>query len=765
FMLEDSGAKFLITTKDLSTSFPSEPSYLVIEDIKSAIAESPTTPLGLPVSKSSIVYLLYTSGSTGRPKGVPVSHGNLVNLLFSMANEPGIEKNDKLLSITTISFDIAGVELFLPLLKGATLVLADEETARDGRLLLELLQAEDISILQATPTTWQMLLDSGWKEPLALKAFCGGEALPPQLAQQLLARCGELWNMYGPTEATIYSIIKKICAEDETITIGRPIANVQVYIVQDNNRLTAPGTIGEICIAGDGVALGYWKRPDLTAEKFINNPFAKGRQDTVLYRTGDLGRLLKNGEIECLGRIDQQVKIRGHRIELGEIEHALTLLDGVQAAVVLADSDYLSAHVVPSHGINVGSDLINQWRRALQDKLPPHLIPHKFHLLEKLPTTLNGKLDRKALSASQSSKKTKAVYTEPRNPLERMVAQIWEKCLGLNQMDIFSNFFEMGGHSLIAVRVMTLLEEKTGKRLPLSALFEYSTVEKLAQLLETDSQIITWDSLVPIKPNGNKIPLYIVHGAGLNVLVFNSLAQNMDEDQPVYGLQAKGINNKNKEYGTIEKMATNYVDAIIKKNPEGPYALAGYSFGGVIAFEMAYQLIERGKKVSMLGLLDTFVDPHLYYASPFRKKLASMEKRTRRRLHYLREMGKSWENVKHHLYRKKEYLMAKYVTRKKAKISGNELTKNQIMDLEMISDHIMRNYHLVPRNLEVDLFRAKNGTAYSHDPIHLGWKKIALEGVRLHKIPGDHDTIFSSSNVQKFAEILQDALDQKHSEF
>ena len=763
FMLTDSTAQVLLTTAQLAPTLPPLPAPLLLEDVLAALPAYPATPLTVSVAPKDVAYLLYTSGSTGQPKGVRVTHRNLVNFLCSMARKPGLSPTDKLLSITTISFDIAGLELFLPLLAGATVVLADAATARDGRLLLGQLATEGITVLQATPTTWQMLLDAGWTHPLPLKALCGGEALPPGLARQLLSKCDSLWNLYGPTETTVWSAVKQVSAEDEVITIGRPIANTQLYILDAQDQLVAPGAVGEIGIAGDGVALGYWQRPELTAGKFVPNPFAP-QPGALLYRTGDLGQLLPTGEVQCLGRVDQQVKIRGHRIEPGEVEQALLALPGVRAAVVLAPANRLVAYVVPTGSLPAADGQPKSWRQALAAQLPAHLVPQDFHLLAALPTTLNGKLDRQALLAVTQATVNQPVllaaptYTAPRTTAEQLVAAIWQDCLGLAQVDIFSNFFELGGHSLIAVQLMTRLEQQTGKRLPLAALFEYATIEKLAQLLEPDSAFITWDSLVAIKPHGTKPPLYIVHGAGLNVLIFNALARNMDTDQPIYGLQAKGLDGVEEPLGTVEEMAAHYVATITAANPAGPYALAGYSFGGIIAFEMARQLMAQGKRVKTLALLDTYVYPAYHHDSAFRKKIASTKYFINKLIYALRQTS---TNKDYFLYRvnytikiaEQAYLLMKYGREKQ-----HQLRYKQPLKLYQVNSAATNQYQLLPQPVKIDLFRVKNTTYYMHDTVFLGWKPFALDGVKVHEIAGDHTQIFSPPNDKESARLLQEVL-------
>lgn len=768
FMLTDSGAKALVTSKKIAASLPSWSSTLFIEDAMSSLDKYTTTPLSLTVSSDDLLYILYTSGSTGKPKGVTVTHKNFVNFLTSMAIEPGINKSDRLLSITTISFDIAGLELFLPLLVGATLVIIDDATARDGRLLNELLVRKNISILQATPTTWQMLLDLGWKTKLPLKVLCGGESLPLNLAQELISKCDSLWNMYGPTETTVWSALKQIKKNDKHITIGKPIANTQIYLLNEQGQLVSKGTIGEITIGGDSVALGYWNRLELTNEKFIKDPFRiNNNNNNVLYKTGDLGKLLPNGEIQCLGRMDQQVKIRGHRIELGEIEQALTHLVDIHAAVVLADCDSLIAYVVPNKNLSMeaANSKITEWKNALKMELPKHLVPNTINLIESLPTTLNGKIDRKALLKPEVPKNKVVEFTLPRNKTEQIVADIWQNCLEIDQIDIFSDFFELGGHSLIAVKMMSLIEEKTKKRLPLSSLFEYSTVEKLSILLNMNEHTPE-NSLIPMRTEGNKSPIYFIHGAGLNVLIFNQLVSNMSDSQPAFALDGTNLTNIDDPSSiTMEEIATNYVDIIVKANPNGPYAIAGYSFGGFIAFEMARQLVDRGKKVSMLAILDTYVSPQHFYLSPIRKKLAGLWYRNMRRLTYFKEMVGSLEKAKVHFNRKKDFLLHQYLNKKRFETIEKEVEHQQYLKVIPKINNIINRYRLTPHNLEIDLFRANSNDDFKLDNTYFGWKEIALKGVNVYDIPGGHLNIFDHPNVIEFANLLQNVLDIRQAKF
>ena len=488
FMLEDSGASFLLTTKSLTDSLPAYSKTIVIEDALSELDKYPAVPVSVPVSYDAAAYIMYTSGSTGKPKGVTVTHKNLVNFLFSMAIEPGINSEDRLLSITTISFDIAGLELFLPLIKGATVVFADYETTRDGQLLLNLLQKKEITILQATPTTWQLLLDSGWETLLALKALCGGEAMPLNLARQLTSKCDSLWNMYGPTETTIWSAVKQIQADDELITIGFPIANTQIYLLDEERKAVAPGTIGEIVIGGDGVAEGYWNRPELTAEKFIQNPFSK-EPNSILYRTGDLGKLLPNGEFQCLGRIDHQVKIRGHRIELGEIEAALNSLPEIKQSAVIVSNYFGNEDKLVAY-LKSGAQLQEEKRiqEALSKVLPEILLPSKYIWIDDFPITPNGKIDKKNLPVPEHNRPDSAPpFKKATTQLEKDIVKIWSEELQIASIGIDDDFFDMGGSSVLAQKVTSLMRQQLALDISVSKIYIHPTIRELASTLEENN--------------------------------------------------------------------------------------------------------------------------------------------------------------------------------------------------------------------------------------------------------------------------------------
>ncbi|WP_240950840.1 non-ribosomal peptide synthetase, partial [Collimonas pratensis] len=419
------------------------------------LATYPSVNPFLITRPNNLAYVIYTSGSTGRPKGVGVALSGLSNFIHSMQGQPGIESSDVLLSVTSFSFDIAALEFFLPLSAGARIVLSERANVATPQQLMALIERQGVSIMQATPSTWRMLLDSQWSVPSRLrKVLCGGEALSTHLAEQLLSRALAVWNMYGPTETTIWSTLQHI-TEAADISIGRPIANTQIYILDRHFNPVPIGVTGELHIAGDGLARGYLRRPDLTAEKFVPNPFSE-IPGARMYKSGDLARYLPNGNIVYLGRIDQQIKLRGFRIELGEIEAALMAQEMVRDVVVLAREELegdkrLVAYVVAQEGMAIDGAVL---RTSLSETLPDYMIPAHVITLDSLPLTPNGKLDRKALPAPDMMRGDDG-YMAPRTPTEEILAGMWSEILKLDRVGVHDNFFALGGHSLLATRLVS----------------------------------------------------------------------------------------------------------------------------------------------------------------------------------------------------------------------------------------------------------------------------------------------------------------------
>jgi amino acid adenylation domain-containing protein/FkbH-like protein len=488
FILGDARPAVLLTQKSLRESLPETSAQVVCVDADwqmiAVESPEPLTPYEFP---THLAYVLYTSGSTGKPKGVQIEHGNLLNLLLSMRKLPGLRSTDRMLATTTLSFDIAQLEIYLPLITGAQVVLASREEAADGQRLLALMAQAKPTVMQATPATWRMLVEAGWSGSPKLKVLCGGEALPADLAQQLLPRCRELWNMYGPTETTIWSSLYRVRAGlNGAVPIGRPVANTSMYVLDENFLPLPVGVTGELYIGGDGLARGYHNRAELTSEKFVHDPFGH-KPGARLYRTGDLAKYLPDGNIQYLGRTDFQVKVRGFRIELGEIESALVQHPAVRQAVVSAREDApgdkrLVAYVVPKPGSHLN---ITEARTYLKQSLPDYMLPSALVELDALPLTPNGKVDRKALPKPESRSSEAQEYLAPRTPEEEVVAGIWSEVLKLQQVGIHDDFFALGGHSLLATQVTSRIRQAFKMELPLRALFEAPTVAGLAARIAT----------------------------------------------------------------------------------------------------------------------------------------------------------------------------------------------------------------------------------------------------------------------------------------
>jgi amino acid adenylation domain-containing protein len=468
YMLQDSAAKALVTQSSLRERLTAVSALQVVEVDSDRATIDMLSALALPAAAEADrrAYVIYTSGSTGRPKGVEVPHRALTNFLCSMAKEPGIGENDVLLAVTTISFDISLLELFLPLTVGARLVVAPSDTTADGRQLAQLLTACNATAMQATPSSWRLLIAAGWNGHTSFKALCGGEAFPPDLAKELCERCGEVWNMYGPTETTVWSTCERIVDPAAPISIGRPIANTAVYVLDREGQPVPPLVAGELFIGGDGVALGYLNRPELTAERFVRDAFA-GTAGARMYRTGDQARWLPDGRLQHLGRLDSQVKIRGFRIELGEIETALRNHPDVRESAAsvwdAAPGDQRLVAYVVAHS---GSPAVADLRKHLRAALPDYMIPQHFVDLAALPLTPNGKLDRKALPPPVRPAGDRVDANPPQGPSEELIAAVWKEVIGDVRVSRTDNFFDLGGHSLLAIRAIALIEERTGWQPP-----------------------------------------------------------------------------------------------------------------------------------------------------------------------------------------------------------------------------------------------------------------------------------------------------------
>jgi amino acid adenylation domain-containing protein len=772
FMMEDAQVEVMLTQVSLRGRLQSLKTRIVcFEDIPRKLNPSLSAEGSYGRNDEDLAYVLYTSGSTGRPKGVEIQHRALVNFMLSMRLEPGISSNDKLLAITTLSFDISGLELFLPLIAGARVVLASKETTKDSKRLSALIRESGATIMQATPVTWRMLLDSGWEGSLGLKALCGGEAWNGDLAREILPRCASLWNMYGPTETTIWSSVSRV-ERDLPVRIGKPIANTTFYVLDPFGHPQPVGVPGELFIGGSGLARGYLGRIDLTKERFVPDPFSK-HQSARLYKTGDLVRRLGDGSIEFLNRLDNQIKLRGFRIELDEIEKSVKELRGVRQCVVAvrevnSAEKRLVAYIVPDRPPTLL--WVEDLRRALKDRLPEYMIPGEFALIDEVPLTPNGKIDRKALTKSPVATALREDTSEPpRDFVEQKLAQIWESMLDVNPIGIRTNFFEIGGYSLLAIKLFAEVERVFRRPLPVATIFESPTIERLAKLIrghaldissaESRKSSVTAgsdSSVFPIRPEGSGAPLFIIHGVEGHIIGFHRLASLIGTSHPIYGIQAQAMLRGKSGILRLEDQAAYYLSEIQRIQPQGPYYLLGYCFGGTVAFEIAQQLRASGERVQLLGLLDARQRDCLVSfqrSEPLQARLG----------HRMEGFLGAFSRLS--LGQRIAFLPGKLLARilrliySLAPKCGFRTVPSFMKRTEDILLIAASHYQAKAWPGSVTLFRAAD-QAYLRLPQDLGWGTLAKGGVEVFEIPGNHYAVFQEPNVDVLAQRLREKLRQ-----
>jgi amino acid adenylation domain-containing protein len=609
FMLQDCGATILLSQDWLVDRLPVETGVrrVCLDPTFETLEDESDEPLAPPVAPANLAYLIYTSGSTGRPKGVAVTHASAVALLRWAAGVFPDEELAGVLASTSICFDLSVFELFFPLSRGGCVLVVENALEM---LTIDSLGGQPVTLLNTVPSAAAELVRAAGL-PGSVRTVClAGEPIPAPLVAQIHAQpgVGRLLNLYGPSEDTTYSTIE-LAASGLAVSpaIGRPITGTRAYVLDAGMRPVPPGMPGELYLGGTGLARGYFQRPELTAERFVPDPFGEvtGLAGERLYRTGDRVRHLSDGRLDYLGRFDHQVKLRGFRIELGEIEAVLARHPAVRQAVVTvrgsAADRRLVAYLVPAPAEGEETPRVHEIKGYLRDRLPDYMVPPAFVLLPELPLNPSGKVDRRALPDPGMDARM-----PPRDLVELELARLWEEVLDVHPVGVRDDFFDLGGHSLLAVRLMASIRERFGRELPLASLFRAATVEQLAALLRQGGEPLERRTLVEItapRPHaaGSAEPaLFCVHPAGGNVLCYMELARALGPDQPVYGLQlTDGM------AGDVEEMAARYVAAVREVQPRGPYSLGGWSAGGTIAFEMARQLAEAGEEVRLLALIDT----------------------------------------------------------------------------------------------------------------------------------------------------------------
>jgi amino acid adenylation domain-containing protein len=610
WMLADSGARVLLTRADLADRAGGWSGEVVALDGEEerAAAGAPEAP-ATEADPEGLAYVIYTSGSTGRPKGVGVPHRALSNHMQWMQRAFPLAADDRVLQKTPVGFDASVWEFWAPLLAGATLVMAPPGAHRDPAEMLGAVQRERVTVLQLVPALLRAVVEHPELPRCGTlrRLCCGGEALPAELAARARGLTGaEVVNLYGPTEVCIQSVVHVEAGEPgATVPIGRPVDNVRAHVLDGAGVPVPPGVPGELYLGGAQLARGYLGRPDLTAEKFVPDPFA-GEPGARLYRTGDRARFRADGALEYLGRVDQQVKVRGFRVEPGEVEAALATHPAVAACAVQARADAggdtrLVAYLVPARGAVLPA---GELRTYLRERLPEAMVPSAFVTLDALPLTPSGKVDVRALPAPEGVRDERP-YVAPRDALELRLARLWEEVLDAGEVGVRDDFFDVGGHSLAALRLLAAVERLTGVRVPMATLLATPTVENLARVLRAGEALSASGPLVPIQPAGDARPLFLVHAAGGNVASYAALARHLGPGQPLYGLQSRGIEGDDPSPAGIEEMAADYLAQLRAVQGAGPYRLGGWSMGGLVAFEMARILAAAGEEVELLALVDT----------------------------------------------------------------------------------------------------------------------------------------------------------------
>ena len=690
--------------------------------------DTPFTPAA--IDPESPAYVLYTSGSTGKPKGVEIPHAALVNLLMAMQQAPGFQQGETLLAVTTLSFDIAELELWLPLVSGGTVAIASREAASDMALLIALIDRTQPDVLQATPATWRGLIESGWLGAPNMRVLCGGEKLPRAVADQLLPRVREVWNMYGPTETTIWSTVAKVPAEGP-IPIGHPIANTSVRVLDTSGNDLPIGAVGELLIGGRGLAVGYRGRPDLTADKFIEH---KGER---LYRTGDLGRWRADGILECLGRTDNEEKIRGFRVAIEEVEGALAKLPGVSGAAVRAWPDASGERALA--GYIVGPGDAHVWRELLGSVLPDYMIPTKFVSMDALPLTPNGKVDRNALPEPGVS--TSRNTEPPATPEEVRLAAIWSAVLQVEEISRHDDFFDLGGHSLLIARLLRRVQAEYNIRLPMAALFRAPKLCDMAELIATGAAAEKPSPIVPIQPHGTQRPLLWLDGGS----TFLPLSERLGTDQPFLGIsvdaileQAGGCPKK------LEDAAVLVAATLREAQPVGPYRIGGWCTSGILAYAVAQEMRRAGDEVELLMLVHAFhpekartIGEVRFFLSKFQFHIGqSMAQPKGQRLRYFYERLRGLSDAAALRGGREAVLQPKLRTQlDKAAMKYSTPAYEGDMILFQPSDH--------PTVLD-----------FVED-----WRAVARGGFAAHVVAGGHRTMLEPPNVDHFADLLKAALD------
>jgi len=746
FMVEDAGALVLLTEASLVERLPGAQAPIICLDRdREKIAAAEEQNLVRSAGSDNLAYVIYTSGTTGRPKGVQITHEALFNLIRWHHNAFQVTAEDRATQLAGMGFDACGWELWPYLTKGASVHLADEESRMAAAQLRDWLVACAITISFVPTPVAESLLSLDWPPATALRALLtGGDRLHSYGAAGLKFK---VVNNYGPTESTVVATsgaLSRAEGTGELPSLGRPIANTEVYLLNSHGQPQPVGVPGEIYLGGSGLARGYLEDSELTSEKFVPHPFSR-EPGKRLYRTGDLARYGTDGSIHFLGRIDHQVKLRGYRIELGEIEAALREHSGIMDTVVIVrESPQGNRDLVAYVASQSDGELVAQLRARLKTKLPDYMVPAYFVVLDAFPLTPNGKIDRQALPSPQRIQADAPPRSRPANQVEQQLAVIWQEVLDREQVGVNDNFFEIGGHSLLAVRLLVEIEKVFGQKIPLVSLFQNATIASLGKLLTTTGEPGAWPTLVEIQKGDGRPPLFCVSMPNVNALGYVALARHLGADQPVYGLQAQYPEDLQGEHSqrAVDELASEYLEAIRAVAPRGPYQFVGMCRGAHIAFEMARRLRDQGQQIALVGVLDTWVLENTY-----KKQVLYLEDYVRRLRASLR-LG-----LKGHL---------ELIRNKSRRSNSPENRTGQTINATSQLANPMHAYFpgpgFKPKTYggRVAVFRARKQPLNRIRDKELGWGKLADGGVDVHYITGEHGgSMLREPHVQVLATEIQ----------
>jgi amino acid adenylation domain-containing protein len=737
---------------------------ICVDTDATAIAGQPDSPIENGVSSDSLAYVMYTSGSTGTPKGVAVSHRNVVRLVRG-AEYAHFGPDEVFLQLAAAAFDPSTFEIWGALLNGGQLAVAPP-----GALSVEELGAvlarHGVTTLTLAAGLFEQVVDARVEVLRPLRQLLvGGDVLSPRHVRRVLTALPglRLINGYGPTEGTTLTCCHAVTSAPppgRSVPIGRPIANTRVYVLDRHLRPVPIGVSGELWIAGDGLARGYVDRPELTAERFVVHRLSEALEER-LYRSGDLVRWLRDGTLEFLGRLDDQVKVRGFRVELGEIEAVLVLHPRVRESVVVARRTPDGGRNLVAYVVGPGPEDSRELHVFLSRKLPEYMIPAAFVALERLPLTPNGKVDRRALPEPEASGGSTGTAIDPRDELERQVAAIWQEVLSVSRVGVRDNFFDLGGHSLLAVRMFARLEEQVGVKLPLATLFQAPTIEGLAAAIRGDMRPAPGRSLVAIQPTGNRPPLFGIPGVGGIVLSYNDLARHLAPEQPFYGLQSRGVDGLGRSLTRIEDIAAEFLREIREIQPKGPYYLVGACMGGVVAYEMAQQLRAAGEEIGLLALLETWppMAPSPRWFRPSAQAVAFLKFATGRLRLYAETLVRlrGREKMRYLLGRIK--LLAEIGARRDLfRSARSEFSIQVVTQANLLA---LRQYRPRAYPGPVVLFCAGGREVPAGQDYRLGWRELVTGGLDVHTVPGgDSGLMLAEPNVRQVAEILKGCLDR-----